>query len=270
MLIEEKPLQHWLDHFYGYGSWQARTWFIAHEDGGGDLPEEVAEKINYFYKTQSQQTQSTLCDIRELYSHFSIHWEGPKADLFTSLYEYRFGPHAQLSGVWKNLIAFEHGLKGEELPDALAYQKNLFVQPSAQREALIKLYPLPSPHNHAWYYSWLDLPLFPFLKSRPQYQEHLYASRVQSILHRLREFRPEVVLMYGMENINGLKKSVQDFFPETKFKSIKAIKQKIPQHHKADINGTTLVITTQIPTLRHNRIETGFDWQKFGRTIRIN
>jgi hypothetical protein len=49
---------------------------------------------------------------------------------------------------------------------------------------------------------------------------------------------------------------------------VKAIKQKIPQHHRADLNGTSLLITTQVPTLRHNRIETGFDWQEFAKTVR--
>jgi hypothetical protein len=60
-------------------------------------------------------------------------------------------------------------------------------------------------------------------------------------------------------NINLLKKSVQEFFPDAKFKMVKAIKQQIPQHHRADFDGTTLLITTQIPALKHNRIETGYD-----------
>jgi len=267
MLIEEKPLAHWIEHFYGYGSWQARTWFVSHEDGGGDLPEEVAEKLNYFYK--AQQTQPTLCDLRESYRHFTMHGERSKADLFANLYDYRFGERAQLSSVWKNLISFAHGCYGEELTDPLLYQKNLFAQPSAQREALIKLYPLPSPHNHAWYYSWLDQPKFPFLKSRTLYQEHMYASRMQCILQNMATYKPEMVLMYGMENINALKKSVEAFFPEAKFKTNKAVKMQIPQYHRADINGTTMLITTQIPTLRHNRIETGFDWQEFGERLRV-
>jgi len=270
MLIEEKPLAHWIDHFYGYGSWHARTWFVSHEDGGGDMPEEVAEKLNYFYQTQSHQTQPTLCDLRESYRQFSMHWDGPKAGLFTNLYEYRFGEQAQASGVWKNLIAFEHSYHGEGLPDVLTYQKKFFAESSAQREALIKLYPLPSPHNHAWYYSWLDLPQFPFLKSRILYQEHLYANRLNCILKNITAYKPEVVLMYGMENINGLKKSVEAFFQNSKFKSVKAVKMLTPQYHRADINGTVLLITTQIPALRHGRVETGFDWKEFGKLVKAS
>jgi hypothetical protein len=75
-------------------------------------------------------------------------------------------------------------------------------------------------------------------------------------------------LMYGMDNINMLKESVQQFFPAVKFKMIKAIKLQIPQHHRADLNGTMLLITTQIPALRHNRIETGFDWYEFGKNLK--
>jgi hypothetical protein len=29
-----------------------------------------------------------------------------------------------------------------------------------------------------------------------------------------------------------------------------------------------LLITSQIPALRHNRIETGFDWEEFGKSVR--
>jgi hypothetical protein len=48
---------------------------------------------------------------------------------------------------------------------------------------------------------------------------------------------------------------------------MKAVKQQIPQHHRAELPGTTLLITTQIPALRHNRIETGFDWLEFGKRV---
>jgi len=267
MLIEENALKHWIDHFYGYGSWDARIWFVSHEEGGGDLSEEVAEKFNYFYNVHPPGAASSLCNIREFYKQMSFRTDGPKAALFSNLYEFRFGNNAMQNSVWKNLIAFVHGYRNEQLPDLLNYQRNLLALPSAGCEALIRLYPLPSPHNHAWYYSWLDLPQVDFLKSRALYQEHVYQRRMHTILHHLTTHRPEVVLMYGMNNINALKKSVQKFFPAAKFKIAKAIKQQIPQHHRADLEGTTMVITTQIPALRHNRIETGFDWQAFGKTV---
>jgi hypothetical protein len=75
--------------------------------------------------------------------------------------------------------------------------------------------------------------------------------------------------MYGMNNINTLKKSVQDFFEGVKFKMVKGTKLQFPQHHRADFDGTTLLITTQIPALRHGRVETGFDWEGFGRMVKV-
>ena len=270
MLIKETPFRHWIDNFYGYGSWHARIWFIAHEEGGGDLPEEVADKLNYFYNTHTSSTQPTLCDIRELYRHVAVSFDGPKAGLYKNQFEFRFDTNAVLHGVWKNLIAFEHGYRDKDLPDLLAYQKNSFVSASDPNEALIRLFPLPSPHNHGWYYSWLDLPQFPFLKSRGLYQEQVYQDRIQGILANIATYKPDVVLMYGMENINTLKKSVQEFFQRAKFKMVKAIKLQTPQHHRADLNGTKLLITTQIPALRHGRIETGFDWLEFGRMVKAD
>ena len=76
--------------------------------------------------------------------------------------------------------------------------------------------------------------------------------------------------MYGMNNINALKKSIGDFFGSVKFKMIKGTKLQIPQHHLAEAGNTRIVITTQIPALRHNRIQSGFDWELFGRSLRAD
>lgn len=257
-----------MQHFYGYGSWDASIWYVAWEEGGGELPEEVADKLNYFDSRHGSATRATLCDIRELYREVSFDVEGPKSGLFKTLYDYRFAHNATLHGVWKNLIAFTHGYKNEPLPDLLSYQKETFASSSLQREALIKFYPLPSPHSHAWYYSWLDMPNMKFLKSRELYQHYLYQKRIETILQHIGKYKPELVLMYGMNNINLLKESVLTVFRSAKFRMVKAIPRVIPQHHRADFDGTTLVITTQIPALRHNRIETGFDWETFGKNVR--
>jgi len=274
MRIDEKFLKHWIDNFYGYGSWHAGLWFIAYEEGGGEVPEEVADRLNYFHSVPAQ-TDGVLCDIRELYRHVApstgsgaARVQGPKASLFTNHYEYRFGANAKQNGVWKNLIAFVHGYRHEELPDLLAYQQHSFISPSAHSEALIRLYPLPAPHSHAWYYNWLDLPQLGFLKSRTLYQEHVYRHRIHTILSNIGTYKPEVVLMYGMDNINRLKASIQEFFSGAKFKMIKATKRQIPQHHRVDLHGTTILITTQLPALRHHRIETGFDWEEFGKRVK--
>jgi hypothetical protein len=267
MLIDEDALKYWVDNFYGYGSWNARFWFVGYEEGGGDVPEEVAEKLNYFYSIQSPAT-SSLCDIRDLYRHVAFRVDGPRMEKFANLNDHRFGSNATLHGTWKNLIAFVHGYQNKRLPDLLAYQKNSFALPSVPVEAVIQLYPLPA-HNHAWYYAWLDLPQLPFLKSRALYQEYVYPTRMHLILQNISVYKPKVVLMYGMDNINLVKKTVQEFFHAAKFKMVKAIKRQIPQHHRADFDGTTLLITTQIPALRHNRIETGFDWYEFGKLVTI-
>lgn len=266
MIIQAEPLKHWIDNFYGYGSWEAKIWFIAHEESGGDLPEEEAEKFNYFHNVHAASTPS-LCDIRDLYQHIASRLDSPRAHLFSTFYDYRFGPNAVQHGLWKNLIALAHGHRDQTLPDLMEYQKTTFLVPSANLEALIPLYPLPT-HNHAWYYSWLDLPQFPYLKSRKKFQEFVYDSRMQTILENAKRFSPKLVLMYGMDNINGMKETIHEYFPTATFKMMKAIKQQIPQHHVAFAGSTIFVITTQIPALRHNRIETGFDWETLGRNLR--
>jgi hypothetical protein len=60
MLLEEKALKSWIDNFYGYGAWHAKFWFVNYEESGGDLPEEVAEKLNYFYNLQGRKHAHAL------------------------------------------------------------------------------------------------------------------------------------------------------------------------------------------------------------------
>lgn len=264
-MINAESLQHWINHFYGFGSWKARFWYVGYEESGGDLPEEVAEKLHYFYRVHKAAVDPTLCDIRDLYKEIAFRIEGPRAERFSNFYDHRFGPKAVQHGFWKNLTAFTFGYQNKKLPDLLKYQQKQFAMPSAQ-EALLYLYPLPA-HNHAWYYGWLDLPQFPFLKTRSLYEEHVYPSRITGLLQQVQQHRPELVLMYGMENINKLKETVQELFPAAKFKSVKAIKNQIPQHHRAELGDTILLMTTQIPGLRHNRVETGFDWEQFGKSL---
>ena len=70
-----------------------------------------------------------------------------------------------------------------------------------------------------------------------------------------------------MSRVMALKNSVSEFFESARFKIVKTIPEQIPQHHRADIHGTTLLITRQFPALRHGRPERGFDWEKFGKRI---
>lgn len=280
MLIKPEWFRYWTDNFLGYGSWKSGIWFISHEEPGGDLREEVAERMEYFYRTRNPADirleptapldASFLCDIRELYRHVIYRDEGPRSSLYNDYFDYRFGDHAVLHGIWKNLIAFTHGYLSQPLPDLLSYQTTSFASPELQRESLIPLYPLPSPHDHAWYYSWLDMPDMPYLRSRMQYERHFFDGRIRTILHNLQIYKPTVVLMYEMNNINRLKDAVREFFGDVKFQLVKAIPRVIPQYHTADIAGTRLLITTQVPALKHNRKDTGFDWQELGRRVSSN
>lgn len=265
MIINKDAFTHWMTNFYGYGSWKAPIWFIGPEEPGGDLPEDVAERVNYF---QSQQSPEELADIRQLYSKVTFRAEGPRGERYSNHFDYRFGESGVLHGAWKNLIAFTHAFNSESQPDLFEYQRSDFLSPLLKRETLLSLYPLPTPHNHAWYYAWLDMPDLPFLKSRDAYREHLYGGRITRLLQNIVAYSPNVVLMYGMDNVNALKQSVLQSFPDAKFTMEKGTARIIPAHHRTKVKGTTLIITTHVPALRHNRIETGFDWEQFGKKIR--
>lgn len=271
-LISESALSHWIEHFYGYGSWEAPIWFINHEEPSADMPEDVADKLNYFMDTHTAVSSPTLCDLRALYKHVRFTVDRSRANIFDNLHDYRFGPNAVQRGEWKGIISLVHGYNDQTISDAesyLEYQRDSLAS-GANGEALLRLYPLPA-HSHAWYYSWLDLKDMEFLKSRAAYEEHVYETRMKAILEQMHTYHPKLVVMYDMRGINTLKASVQGHFSGVKFKSINAIPRKIPQHHMARLSeiDTTIVITTQSTGLRHNRPETGFDWQAFGSELSV-
>lgn len=269
MRIDETSLSRWIERFYGHGSWDARIWFVSYEEPGADVPEDLAERLMHFDRiAESENEPAVLCDIREFYRHITFRNDGPRSAIFSNYYDYRFGPQSIIHGIWKNLIAFAEGYRQQTLPEVLQYQRESFATGALQRESLIPLYPLPSPHNHAWYYSWIDAPNLRFLKTRAGYEAHVYQQRIDTILHRIKAHRPDVVLMYEMSNINAIKDSVKQVFPNAAFQMVKATKLVIPQHHRANLDGTTLLITTQVPALRHNRKETGFDWREVGQMAR--
>src|SRR6187549_330053 len=100
-LISEKSLQHWLDHFWGFGSWQAKIWFVGYEESGGDLPEELAEKLNWFFNLHDGGNTSSLCDLRALYKHVAFRANGSRSEKFSTLHDYRFGAETRtLHGTW--------------------------------------------------------------------------------------------------------------------------------------------------------------------------
>ncbi|WP_420318960.1 hypothetical protein [Ekhidna sp.] len=272
LLISEAALSHWIENFYGYGSWEAPIWFINHEEPSGDMPEEVADKLNYFIETHAEVNSPTLCDPRALYKQVRFTPQRSRADIFSNLYDYRFGPNAVQRGEWKGIISLVHGYNNQPISDAetcLEYQCNSLAT-GVNNEALLRLYPLPA-HSHAWYYSWLNLKDMDFLKSRTAYQEHVYEVRMQAILEQIRIYHPKLVIMYDMKSVNTLKESIQRHFSGVKFTTVKAIPHKIPPHHVSRLTetDTTIVITTQSTGLRHNRPETGFDWETFGRALSV-
>jgi len=270
MRINEDSLKNWIDNFYGHGSWKAKIWFVSYEEPGADVPEDLVERLSFFDRHQRSLSNDALSNLREFYRSVTYRNDGPRAALFSNHFDYRFGPASIPHGIWKNLIAFAEGYRDQPVLDVLTYQREQFVADSNAAEALIPLYPLPSPHNHAWYYSWIDAPGLAFLKTRTGYEAHMYEKRMRTILEQMKKHRPDIVLMYEMSNINALKDSVKAFFPAASFQLVKATKNVIPQHHRANLDGTTLLITTQVPALRHNRKETGFDWQAVGRMSRQN
>src|SRR5690606_38906747 len=94
-----------------------------------------------------------------------------------------------------------------------------------------------------------------------------YEERMASLLRNISTYKPQLVLMYGMENITSLKSVVQAHYPKTKFSMAKAVKQRIPQHHRADLDGTTLSSPPRSPRYATTALRRASTGMSSGRDV---
>jgi len=223
MPLDPAKLQHWIDNFYGYGSWDAPVWFIGYEEGGGADYKEVEQKLDYFDINHKNSNGPTLCDIRSLHLAVKCH-----AKYYDTHGELRFtGTHpngSKLQGTWGNLIRFVKGYCGKIYDSDLEYQKTSLAFPEKGNEALIELFPLPSPNKQVWYYGWLDIKdetLRPLLKTRKSYEDSLVENRLNSI-KKMADQKIESLQIMVFYGISGKVNAIKDIFKsEGKFEPFK-------------------------------------------------
>jgi len=194
MPLNSAKLQHWIDNFYGYGSWDAPVWFIGYEEGGGAYSE-VEDKLNYFYKPGNQN--NGLSDVKNMH-HAIPSSKNPTVNL-GNLY---FGSKPKRQPTWARLNKFLEGYHQLPIP-----QPNKFINANPfAKSALIELFPLPhSKVNGKWEYasnSWVNHSHFTnssgqqWLLNRSSYESNVKQSRVINICNQYNKSNPEVVLCY--------------------------------------------------------------------------
>src|SRR4029077_12129475 len=175
--LDNALLGEYADKFFGFGSWDARIWFIGIEEAGGWKKEDVRARLDAW-----KQKRRDLEDAPTFYPASGNHrWHGVSAGV---------------QSTWKQLIRMLLVGRGERDTDdaILNYQRCHFGRTDG-RECLAELLPLPSPNTTTWKYdNWSNLS---WLKTRSSYQNYLSLTRAFAIQQNIEKHHPKVVIFYA-------------------------------------------------------------------------
>lgn len=177
-MLDPALLRDFMKCFFGYGSWDARLWFIGMEEGGGDSLEELVRRLKAWDRSNE------LMDIKAFHNEINV---GGKD---------WFGEHPPIQSTWGKLIRLALAAAGRDT-DAEAvrrYQRDELGRRGGP-VALIELLPLPSPSVNHWLYAEAAIPS---IATRAGYRNEMLPRRMDAIVDRIAKHKPSAVIFYGM------------------------------------------------------------------------
>jgi hypothetical protein len=177
-VLPDALVEDYVDKFYGFGTWNAKTWLIGIEEAGGWTEHNIHQRLEVWKQNGSRDLE----DAPIFYpASGNPGWHGASASIqFT----------------WNQLIRMllvGRG-KGDSEAGILTYQRDRFGQ-FGGNECILELLPLPSPSTSDWKYGeWSNLR---WLKSRNGYQNYVLLNRALALQKRIEEHKPKVVIFYA-------------------------------------------------------------------------
>ena len=176
-MIDPDDLRAFMRGFYGYGSYQARYWFIGQEEGGASSVTELTRRVDLW-------SARGRCEVDDLHAFL----QGLK---FTKWID--APPKRQVT--WARLVQILLTAEGRPCAkeDMLRYQAEELGR--SHGETLIaELMPLPARNLRTWYGNELNLPE---LRSRREYMTAVRPHRIAHLKEKISEYQPEIVIFYG-------------------------------------------------------------------------
>ncbi len=176
-------LQQYIDRFFGYGTFEAPIWLIGIEEGGGNKKEDIEAKMESWQKSENEG----LLDVYEQHKQFPD----------TNLFESHNGKKIRIQPTWNKLIrlllAFNHENISKDIVKAF---QQLRLGRTNSDHCLLEIFPLASPNNKAWRYAeWF--PENELLESRERYQREVGLQRLETLKHKITQYKPKVVVCYS-------------------------------------------------------------------------
>ena len=182
-MLESSVLEAYISNYYGYGTWQSDIWFVGMEEGGGKSLEEVQRRLESW-----QRNPNNLIDNKEHHERIGLS---------------QFFEKGTYQQTWWKLIRFKLSLEGKLIGNQSKdtemirnIQKNSWGRRNSDN-ALLDLFPLPSPGEGDWLYGTLKWTDIQYLQSRDSYRETLRGKRTQFIREKIKFHRPKVVVFYS-------------------------------------------------------------------------
>lgn len=178
-MLDSILLQEFCSSFFGYGSEDAKHWFLSMEEGGGNTEEELQLRINIWHESGRPE----LADIAAF--HKSIeqkHW---------------FDAHPRIQKTWAAMIRVVLSYDGlpTDTESVRRYQRDHLGRAGGSTR-LSPLLPLPSRKLADWNYnSWTDDTTF---STRLSYQEEFLPSRISHLSRAVTSYMPRTVTFLGL------------------------------------------------------------------------
>ncbi len=178
-MLNQNTLSAFMDTFMGYGDFNADTWFIGMEEGGGNSFEDVETRI----KTWAKRGRRALEDCAEYHQAIGA------GHLFTP-------PVSAAQRTWDWLMRAQ--LMSEGKVHDVAASKDMQGERwlrSGSKTCGLELLPLPSPKTSVWHYNQYSSD--PILHNRTSYLEAMLPTRITAIKNAIDEYKPRSVVFYS-------------------------------------------------------------------------
>jgi len=184
--MKDKDLEDYINSFFGFGNLDARIWFIGKEEAGEakDITSRVAAWI--------ELDRPNIADNYEFHSEFANQLE--KSNKFESLFQ---GKNANLQPTWNGLIKLQFAIEKKKFvsEEVLKEFQSYKLGRSASKNAILELFPLPSPNHNTHDYS--KVSNLNYLKNKKDYKTKITSSRIEYLKNKIIEKKPKFVIFYA-------------------------------------------------------------------------
>ncbi|MBU2934496.1 MULTISPECIES: hypothetical protein [Pacificibacter] len=180
-MLNQNTLDTFMNTFIGYGDFNADTWFIGMEEGGGNSLEDVQTRIGIW----AERGGRILEDCAEYHHAIGV------GHLFTPPVR-----AAQRTWDWLMRAQLLSEGKAHDITTSKVMQGERWLR-SGSKTCGIELLPLPSPKTSVWHYNQFSND--PILRNRASYKAAMLPTRITAIKNAINTHKPRNVVFYSKQ-----------------------------------------------------------------------